>query len=399
MTPRIIPSKKNRFLIPGLWMALFGIAIALGLWLSRSSQPTAMALEKPPPRKTEVLTSAGQRQLKQIGAFRQVPRDLKASTSKCEKSRAKPEQNTGAQGDFTRDSNINARLVNGTSAKTQAAGLLLIATSPDFLYCDGFACAKTEKADGARAAAMDKLAEIGALNPQGDEYLWAAQACRLTTPTFKTPAHCSLVTIRRWAELHPENAWAWLSLAAEASSKHDTVDQENYIARALTATDWSNPGQAVALIRARMIDDEDLESKIVDLAGDVRITSDFANASPIFQYCGRNPDANRSQVCLKLATTLAENADSILNLSVAADVAERADGPKEYISRLRSEIQNLQEMYTKTNVAKPIVIGDDVDCEDLQIASDFLEARARLGELSALRLAKYAGETNGKERH
>ncbi len=219
-------------------------------------------------------------------------------------------------------------LLSSADPEQRAAGLLLAVKQPySESDCTGIDCnPQTERHAAETTRFGSQLAEMARDTRSPTVYAWALFACGSLAVSGQPPASCSQLNVVRWTELAPTSAWSWLALAGDARRRADLSGVETAIHRLSLATDWVNP--AVPLQRrfaaslGGMAADPEQQQALMSAMGLVTsMTSDMQHLSA---YCRPGMDANRTQLCTRIAEQFIAQSDSLLQLSMAIQVGERA---------------------------------------------------------------------------
>ncbi|MDO9073802.1 MAG: hypothetical protein Q7U73_11085 [Rubrivivax sp.] len=202
--------------------------------------------------------------------------------------------------------------------------------------------------------------------------MWAQQRCDLG-------ASC-LEMAERWAQVEPQNMAPWVTLLARQPQRRDEL-----MARMAAATRFNRHAQALSLAM--------LEAMPAGVAPYVQPTlwveaigTEAAMSMPsfnaVFDHC-RDPLAPGSdalRTCTAVARTLVERSDGLTGVRLGLRLAERS-----YLSRAEAAAR-------RKAVDMLLVPSDDLfdrqqplSCADVARTRAWVEQRARLGELGALR--------------
>ena len=232
------------------------------------------------------------------------------------------------------------------------------------------------------AGALDRLAQTAQATDDPQIYAWAYAVCAFVP---RTPA-CLPIQPTQWARIDPGNAAPWLALAEEARQRKDA------------------PGVADAMFHVGAA--ERYESRFGALTSAVidRVPGGEANAlggygaavyvfgieaatqpgwSAAMSYCAATElaDANRSELCERIAVVLAEHADTALARGIGMGLAKRLGWSTERLRPLKERIDAEAELAT-ARASSPASSGDD-SCRSIQAQVEHLRDLGHYGELAA----------------
>jgi hypothetical protein len=233
---------------------------------------------------------------------------------------------------------ISRTLSSSSDPTTRAAALFLasIDTSIDPAGCVGNDCsegdARRRKANAEAASALATLVQTA--NVPG-AYSWALSACLFAQADAVTYPACGSLSLQRWAQVAPDNAWPWLTLANEAQRHGDVSGLESAMHRASLARDWVHPADE---IRRLLVSGLPADTTSTDFIGVIARTVNFdggkpAGLSTLSRYCDANQDANRRQTCTRLADAALDSAKDLYQLSIAIKLGERSGLAPERLER------------------------------------------------------------------
>lgn len=137
------------------------------------------------------------------------------------------------------------------------------------------------------------------------------------------PKGCAGLSPRRLTQLDPDNAAAWLELAAREPAAADealyraslATRWDNYAGRVIVQADEAMPGDLTPLQRYLVVSE----------AMSTLHAFGYSGAFVASRLCGEAPvrDANRAQVCERLARTLVERGRDMIDVSLGLGIAAR----------------------------------------------------------------------------
>jgi hypothetical protein len=231
----------------------------------------------------------------------------------------------------------------------------------------------------ARATATEPLVKLALSSGNVDAYAIALYACR----SIKTSV-CGGVTYERWAEMEPNNAVVWLSLASQAQVRGDTQAQMLALQRAGTATDFNTraPAFDAATVGSLLPAGDPLDAWAV---GDMLIRMSLFNGdrySGVGRYCariGKDPDVNRP-ICDVLAAKLEQNDQSLAGGAIAAAIGEKLGWSAERVQLLKDERTVARGYDRETNMGK-----DSLTCAALEERRKWVAKSLLTGERAMAR--------------
>lgn len=289
------------------------------------------------------------------------------------------------------------RLRASTNPATRAAGLQ-VAAAPRLSSqagCQGDDCtAALQVALQQTAAPLAMLATLAHGSTDARVYARAWAACHGAGQQPGDVPACSQLSAQRWAQLAPDTAAPWLVLAAQARSAGDVSGELNAMHRAAAAPNWRNPaGGLLRLLLAETASEPagplvrwhaewDALSAELQVAG-------LGAPSPL-RFCAPPLDANRVQICTRLATRMLEAPEDLLQLAMAITMGERVGWPAEQLAARRRERDALTTAAAGQSLALAVP-GSDAALNTAALCNDLAAMRQRLarwadgGELAALR--------------
>jgi hypothetical protein len=248
----------------------------------------------------------------------------------------------------------------------------------------------------ALAASGDEFARALALALREDPAGAAALAQRSADPRVyalawqlcggrQELAACQQLSLRRWAQLDPGNAWPWLELLEEAQRRQDASGIEEALHHALRARRVDGgqgllsggvaerlPAQAPPggrfMLQVELIGRE-LAAPIDGIGAALRTCSAAALK-----------DANRRQSCGTLARLLMSEGRSLLDVSVGIGIGERVGLDARQMPVTSAQLKQAQQALLELMPPE-----ESTSCRGLQALDGWVRERARDGEWPALR--------------
>lgn len=236
-----------------------------------------------------------------------------------------------------------ALLLARDDARSQAAGLFFQADGgmnpvlPECQtsHCDAALLRQRQQAMDGPVARLARLANAGR---SGEVYGWALLACGTGAMHGLKSTHCDALNHARWAELSPGSVWPWAALAGQARRLNDGSGVENAMARAATASDWRSATAGLPALLCDALPPEVSVQGRLDLLGQAMGTNTMGmQYQGLINHCPAEQDANRRQVCHRLATQLLDKADNLLALAIGLSVGERLGLPAERLAAARQQ--------------------------------------------------------------
>lgn len=241
--------------------------------------------------------------------------------------------------------------------------------------------------EGARPF-IDTLARAASTTRDPMVYAVAVQACRRAEAGPGLPGACQLVSAEQWARLDPDNAVAWLHVAASARLRKDTAGEAEALQRVASARESRIYADRLPDIALSFLpsDTSALERQQVT----VMLIGVFAAwAYPDYQAVGRYcsgdavRDANRSQSCDAIASALVAHGSTLIDLGIGIRIGERVGWSGEKLAAVK--MQRDAVMATQSS----LFTDDEIySCRAMNVIRTHVERLAQAGgELGAARLA------------
>ncbi len=204
------------------------------------------------------------------------------------------------------------------------------------------ACWVTAAQLGAQAAApyVVSLAQMARQSTDPVAYALAYGACQ--SPLAQGAADCAAITAQRWAELEPDNGFAWLEVAAAAAQRRDESARAAAIERAADARRFDS--HAGALLRPAAAATTATETPLDRLAVNSAALGAYTSA-PIGSYhqavmfCRESETAERRALCDRLATRLVDSDSTLLGRAMGRSIGARVGWSADRIAALDAEHQ------------------------------------------------------------
>ncbi len=231
------------------------------------------------------------------------------------------------------------------------------------------------------APLLTELATLAAASSDPRVMTLARSECAVLTTDAAPSPHCQALTARRLVALDRDNAVAWLALAAEEPA---ATDEAMY--QASLAQRWDD----YAMSARRFIERVDAKSGlrgmvVVQSLLTVPAIRSIEGQQLVTQHCGAKPvagDANRHQLCEKIAAVLHSRSTSVAGLVTAGVVAKALDSG--HAETWREQGKLLSHVLLAQTLDEAAQTRDAEDCA-VGMPRELLLRSAREGEVPALR--------------
>jgi hypothetical protein len=268
-----------------------------------------------------------------------------------------------------RMADVAARLSRSPDARARALAALF---EPD-------AQRRLEATEGTAGAA------VGMTDPV--LYQIALDACRRAAKG-DVPASCGRLSLARWAQIEPDNAAVWLEVAADAAKAHDRQGMDEAMFRASVAPRIDSRWGGYSAIVLRAMGDEVGEGErlqaLVAAVG-VQAAGYSGGGFVLSRYCKLPLDANRRQVCERIATLMTTKATTYLDLGFGNAVGKRLGWPQERTQALADRMAGLQS--AMTSMMLPHDAAEAKGCALVRRQMRYFRRIASEGEIAASELA------------
>jgi hypothetical protein len=189
----------------------------------------------------------------------------------------------------------------------------------------------------ARPANAEPLVKLALSSNDVDLYAAALYAC-----SGDKTGSCGLVKYERWAEMEPDNAFAWLMVASEAESRKDSATRTAALQSAAAAKGYDSrvPSMA-AVFEAESVQVQSATAQMAILGALTQINSatGFKPMSGWGRHCGvaESMDEDRRITCEALATKVAEKSETLIGIRMASTIGERVGWSSERLQQLKDE--------------------------------------------------------------
>jgi hypothetical protein len=245
------------------------------------------------------------------------------------------------------------------------------------------------------APLLTELATLAATSADPRVMMLAREQCFVLSADAPPSPHCQALTARRLVSLDRDNAVAWLALAAEEPA---SIEEAMY--QASLARRWDDYAMASRRFIERVDAKGGLRSMVVvqSLLAVPAIRS-IEGQQLVMQHCDTKPvagDANRRQLCEKVAEVLHERSTSVAGL-VTAGVVAKALGST-HASAWQEQAALLNHVLLTQSLDEAAQTRDAQDCT-FGMPRELLLRSAREGEVPALRaLMQASGQSEAQWR-
>jgi hypothetical protein len=288
------------------------------------------------------------------------------------------------------------------SDHARAVGLVLRMRADANYSEGGYASCKTDdcwqqatRAHAERVAPLlTELATLATSSSDPRVTMLARDECAVLTADAAPSPHCQALTARRLVALDRDNAVAWLALAAEEPSATDEAMHQASLARR-----WDDYATASRQFIERVDAKGGLRSMVVvqSLLAVPAIRS-IEGQQLVMRHCGAKPvagDANRHQLCDKLADGLHARSTSVMGRVAAGSIA-RSLGRAE--AEAWGEQAKVLSYVSLQSASEQSQERDAQDCS-FGMPRELLLRSAREGEVPALRaLMQASGQSEARWR-
>jgi hypothetical protein len=306
------------------------------------------------------------------------PAGRATGVDECGISKTPSTTSEGGEGDWARISagekiraQWEAALLDSSDSHARAVGLMI----QRFELLQAGSSVRAEES-------RDEVVQLAAGAGDPALYALALGLCRHTSSEAGVADACQRITVSEWTRLDPDNAVPWLLTAQAARSKSDTQAESLAFTKAATAhkiDDYSGSLFSFGLTELPQgIAPAEKMSLAIELIG-----LEAASISPAFsetsRYCSDTAlkrDETRRE-CGDVAELLVSHSTDILTFTVGVRLGGRVGWSPERVKSLWQERDGLYGLLPDETRG--------VSCEFVNRTNAFLDRRAQLGELGALR--------------
>jgi hypothetical protein len=245
------------------------------------------------------------------------------------------------------------------------------------------------------APLLTELATLAASTADPRVVMLARDECAVLTADAAPSPHCQALTARRLAAIDRDNAVAWLAVAAEEPA---AIDEAMY--QASLAQRWDDYAMASRRFIERVDAKGGLRSLVV-MQSLMAIPSlrSIEGQQLVMKHCSGTPataDANRHQLCDKVAHVLHARSTSVTGLVTAGAVAKAIGHPNAEAWREQGKLLN--HVLQAQSLDQDAQNREAADCA-VGMPRELLLRSAREGEVPALRaLMQASGQSEAQWR-
>jgi hypothetical protein len=243
--------------------------------------------------------------------------------------------------------------------------------------------------DKGDSASNDSLVNLAIATQDPAVYAMALHVCRFGTDT-PSPGSCGLLSPEQWTLIEPDNAAAWLMLAASAYVARDYAGQDAALARSAQSDrlDWYGDS-LLAFSQSALTDVSPLERALLTNNTTAFHSRWSQPKTRLTSYCrppGGGPGGKRHDVCLSLAELFLSKGRSYEDMSIALQIGKHVGWPTERLAALTTERDALMQARVEMVGQWPPRSRDEfLSCDGLERYNDFLSRVTVMGEIGAAR--------------
>jgi hypothetical protein len=242
---------------------------------------------------------------------------------------------------------------------------------------------------------ITELATLAAGSTDPRVMMLARDECHVLTADAPPAPHCQTLTARRLVALDRDNAVAWLALAAE-----EPVAIDEAMHQASIAPRWDDYAMSARRFIERVDAKGGLRSMVITQALlSVPAIRSIEARQLVVQHCSAKPvaaDANRHQLCAKIAEGLHQRSTSVSSRVTAGVVAKALSGPQADAWREQGKL--LDHVLLTQSLDEEAQTRDAGDCA-VGMPRELLLRSAREGEVAALQaLMQASGQSEAQWR-
>jgi hypothetical protein len=226
-------------------------------------------------------------------------------------------------------------------------------------------------------ATTEQLARLAASSKDPLVISWALNLCD------SKPA-CGVGLARAWTQIEPDNAAAWLALAASepaaatevrsglVAAKHFSTRQGALVHEAMQGV----PTDAPPYLR--------FELAILFVGYDIAVS--MPNFKPLIALCMPTPalGTERQATCSAVAGMVTEHSDTLLGYAIGTRMGEQAGWPASRMAELRAQRKRLDAAMRESE-RELVDMQQPMSCKSIDRGMRHLQERGELGELGYLK--------------
>jgi hypothetical protein len=374
--------KKTTWRVIGAAVVVAVILLAVR-WAFKEPAP-AMSVSAPPARVGLQPTNALPRNLANAVVPHVPPKQRAAKVDECGITRI-PSTAT-RDGESDADSEDDDLVISATPETRHRWEAALLDSSDSRARAIGLVIRRTESVRAGSIVqaeeSRDELVQLAAGSSDPAVYAIAFGLCRMPFPGASTAGACQRISLSEWTRLDPDNAVPWILAAQAARTRNDTQAETDAFARAADThriDNYSDSLLSFGLTEVpRDITPAEKTSLAVELVG-YEAAWGGPELSEISRFCAadalRRDETHKE--CNSVAELLVNHGSTLINFSFGTRIGERVGWPSERLQGLSQERDALIELGTDEE--------QGWSCEKVHRVNEFIEKRAQLGELAAIR--------------
>lgn len=205
---------------------------------------------------------------------------------------------------------------------------------------------------------------------------------------------CQGLSWEHWADIDPDNGMPWLWIAAKADRAGDQQGVEEALAKASAASRIEAYGSTLSALALGALPGDSAPLEKAVAGADVISIFPVGTPFEIMSLCSATAiqQTLRKQECSAIATTLAKQGSTLIDLALVSSLADRLGFPPETRAALRAEMKNARATVSKSVPWGFPREGAKFRCDTLLTYDRFIDAlRAGGNERTALLAVAEAG--------
>jgi hypothetical protein len=277
-----------------------------------------------------------------------------------------------------------AALLDSADTRARAVGLLL--QRFESLREDSIVQAEESR---------DELVQLAAGGSDPALYAIAVGLCQTNEVSAAvTTGACQRISLTEWARTDPSNAMPWIAIAQAARARGDFQAEAAAFSRAAQAHSLRSPGESLFQFGLQEVPRDAAPAEKASLSFEL-IGHETASIGPelseIMRYCSADAvkQTQTRKDCNAVAELLVGPETTLLYFSLGTKLGERVGWPAERVHQLSDEKEELLRI-SASNTLIP------VSCAAISRINTFVDERARVGEIGALRGLRDQREPSGQ---
>jgi hypothetical protein len=301
---------------------------------------------------------------------------------------------TAASSELLRPGELEVCGVGRASAEAEADALQQRANAGSEAMLDSIRNRMRASADphtrGAVLMAERDAAALVEMALRGSDPTLYAFALHVCMGADAAPAanHCRLLSAEQLARLDPDNLMAWLQVAQSAQQRGDAAGVAEAMHRASMAPELRHRALGFASLAFAALP-EALTAREAVLAAvtivGVQAALPLTAYQPLTRWCAPDAlaaDANRQQVCDRVARTMVDRASNLIDLAIGRRIGAAAGWPLEEVERYSARLEGYHRVGFERSENAP---GGRAGCYALREGALWSEEASRRGEVATAR--------------